>query len=140
MNNGNTREFPLIKDGANAGKISVSLERLDKCCILRCNSEFLEEMSYEATDFFKALVKLRDDLSKVSLMPAVYGAHIDVFPGGLAGESSDGLLAYYFSSSKDKKLVDIFDILPTSELDKLSSYGDQRLRRKSVIQGLGKRV
>jgi hypothetical protein len=81
----------------------------DTRCRLRCD---YRERTIEstATDFFQALCELRTVLAEDGLMPACYGASLNVYPSGMARDMGQGLKAYRMTMGRHARLEDLVDI------------------------------
>lgn len=127
------RLLPLIQEGRRAGMLTLTYMQDDETCSLTASASVLNTTTYSDDDYFRAFGDLRRDLARLGLYPAVYGAHIDLYPGGLASESSDGLLAYHLADIGESVLVGIFDELPSNEYGNLATIEEQKVRRKQAI-------
>ncbi len=88
---------------------------------------------YEGVDYFWVMADARVQLERLGLMPACKGALKYVFPGGLQGETSLGLLAYVFDYNGEVTgRAHIFDIATSEEFSNIVSFDEQKAFRKSI--------
>lgn len=129
-----TVDIPLI--GAS-GEI-VTTQKLDafddgKKVKLTFGTGPLVGQEYEGVDYFWVMADARVQLEQLGFMPACKGALKYVFPGGLQGETSLGLLAYVFNYNGDVTgRTHIFDVATPEEFSDIVSFDDQKAFRKSI--------
>ncbi len=91
---------------------------------------------YEGVDFFYDMAELRKDLEKENLLLGCKGALINVFPGGLMGETTWGRISYVFIDGKlARDPVNIYDPISPEEVPLLSFFDTQKEHRRQVIRG-----
>lgn len=91
---------------------------------------------YEGVDFFYDMANLRKDLEKENLLLGCQGALINVFPGGLMGETTWGRIAYVFVDGKlASEPVNIYQPISPEEVPNLSFFDAQKEHRRQVIRG-----
>lgn len=91
--------------------------------------------SYEASDLFEALARLRADLADHGVRLLCAGARFDVFPSAMAREMGGGRMAYVLEPGQPaRELLDIFAAAPR---EKLGSVEDQRAYHARWWESLG---
>lgn len=96
----------------------------------------LEHRRYGGVGFFYDMAELRKDLEKENLLLGCKGALINVFPGGLMGETTWGKIAYVFIDGKlASEPVNIYDPISPEEVSSLSFFDVQKEHRRHVIRG-----
>ncbi|MBC9717859.1 hypothetical protein H9Y04_35540 [Streptomyces sp. TRM66268-LWL] len=96
-----------------------------------------EGSEHTSSDFFTALARVRDDLQREGLKPAVQGACRDVYPSRMALEMGGGRRAYRWPTEGRPAIVDIFAAVPEADYDQLattseqSDLNDERRRRRN---------
>lgn len=99
-------------------------------------SGILEGSKYGGEGFFYDMAALRKDLEKETLLLGCKGALVNVFPGGVMGETTWGKIAYVFIDGKlASKPVNIYDPISPEEVSSLSFFDAQKEHRRHVIRG-----
>lgn len=102
---------------------------------LRCAEGLLAEKLYSGVDYFWTFGEMRDDLLALGYRPLCKGAVKNVFPGGMQGEVSLGLIAYILDAEgKGVGKVNIFDAASIEELEDVVSFQDHKEYRKKLSQ------
>lgn len=106
-----------------------------KNVIIQCLDGPLKGKVYSGVDYFWILGDLRNDLYESGLRPLVKGAIKNVFPGGMAGETSLGLIAYIIDEQgKGMGSVNIFEQVEIDESNSIVSFEEQKAYRKQLTQ------
>ena len=89
-------------------------------CHLRCSYRG-KSIEAEASDFFDALCRIREQLAGEGLIPFCYGASLNVYPSGMSRDMGGGLKAYKLQMGRlaaQADLVEIFaegpDVIPAT--------------------------
>jgi len=127
--------IPLVRSGVVASSCEIELKRKGESFYLTFQSGPLKGKQFEGVDYFRSLSEARKALEEQSFFPAIQGACIDVYPGGFLSDNSDGLLAYRWSDSQNKLVVEIFDEISPAEFERLSDLDSQREARRVLIRG-----
>lgn len=123
----------LSEDNVVSDKITFAAKNEGRRVSLSCLEGPLGEKKYTGVDYFWTFVDMRKDLERQFLRPACKGALINVFPGGLQGESSLGLRAYVFNSEgKVADSVDIFTDVCCDLFEKIVFFDKQKAFRRSL--------
>ncbi|MGO1078553.1 hypothetical protein [Inquilinus sp. CA228] len=64
----------------------------------------------QATDFFKALCLIRQQLEPEGFVPFCYGASLNVYPSGMARDMGRGLKAYRLTKGEPASRADLVEI------------------------------
>ncbi|MFJ3580905.1 hypothetical protein ACIPPS_01515 [Streptomyces sp. NPDC090127] len=80
---------------------------------------------HTAWNFFEALARVRTDLEREGLKPAIEGACRDVYPSRMALDMGGGRRAHRWPLSGRPATVDIFDGVPTADHGRLSYVVEQ---------------
>lgn len=129
--------IPLLDESRNV----VETQNLDasddgKRVMLSFGEGPLSGQKFQGADYFWELSSARIVLEHLNLLPACKGALKCVFPGGLQGETSLGLIAYMFSDRGEViGRVNIFENAELKDFEKISKFCDQKAFRKSIRGG-----
>lgn len=110
-------EIPLL-----TGRLVGEFSRTDYTVRIIYRTEISE---HTAWNFFEALARVRNDLERSGLKPAIEGACRDVYPSRMALDMGGGRRAYRWPQAGRPTTVDIFDGVPTADYGRLAYVAEQ---------------
>ena len=98
----------------------------------------ISKKKYSGVDYFWTFSEVRKALEKKGLRPACRGALREVFPGGLMGETSLGMVAFRFDNNGEIiDRVHLFDPVDPTEYESVVFFEEQNNYRKVMISRRG---
>lgn len=125
----------LCEDGEVNGFVVFLASDDGRKVKLTCKDGLLAGHEYLGVDYFWTFGEMRNDLSSQGVIPMCEGARKDIFPGGLQGETSLGLIAYVFNAEGTSiGKVNIFEPVTLDDKRELVSFEEQKAHRKILAQ------
>jgi hypothetical protein len=107
------QQHQIVLIGGETGEQAVFTENSSHgTCKLTCAYRG-KRIEAEASDFFKALCMVRQQLDPEGLIPFCYGASLNVYPSGMARDMGLGLKAYRLTKGEPAKRADLVEIFDT---------------------------
>ncbi len=125
----------LNEDNEIDGHVEFLASDDGKDVVLSCSEGLLGARRYTGVDYFWAFGSMRDDLSALGFRPMCKGAVKHVFPGGMQGDVSMGLIAYILDEEgAGSGSVNIFEAAAVDEIDGIVHFNEHKAYRKSLAQ------